>query len=201
MKQFTVLLDLDGVLADLYRHLVNKKLMVPMYDDPTNIGKHIPFPCDWNSTDYYFWSTIPRTKHCDSIIEFLLSEFDPDNIFVCTSPVRVHGCIDGKIDWIRHNIPIVNMVLRRQFIIGPHKYLLSHIPNSLLIDDDTEHCKAFNQHGKSILMPANWNIYAGRDPLQHLQNEVEKLKRQQILNTPFSKDNSRDIDFGIEPGH
>jgi 5'(3')-deoxyribonucleotidase len=79
--------------------------------------------------------------------------YGPEHICVLTSPVDTPGAVEGKVDWIRHNMPDY----RRRFFVGPPKHLVaaSHIR---LVDDHDDNVDAFvAAGGRATLVPRPWN--------------------------------------------
>ena len=70
---------------------------------------------------------------------------------------RVHptvsGCLEGKFDWVRQNIPQYT----DRIIFTRDKWLLADL-DRVLVDDNDDNCRLFREHGGiSCKVPRVWN--------------------------------------------
>lgn len=149
-------LDLDGLLCAFVEgamKLHNKFL--PMKDVRWNFETQLGIDRKvfWDAFGFDFWSNLEWTKEGKELLAALESIFGPENITIMTSPCLTRGGIDGKIDWIRREIPAYS----RRYFVGPEKHPCAG-PGKFLLDDRDENVKEFgNAGGCGILVPRPWN--------------------------------------------
>ena len=187
-----ILLDLDGVLADL----VSGLMMVhgkpwPFGYDAGNYGPSAwcinePWrltpaelwePCDWS-----FWANLPKTPEADDIYRLAVETVGVGNVCMCTSPGHVPGAADGKRDWCRQHFPDVPVILAVEAWSchndgdgsgTPPKHFLAH-RGVLLVDDNQDNCREFSRAGgHCFLWPSWWN-----DKHEQIDQRVELLRRE-----------------------
>lgn len=153
-----LLVDLDGVLVNfVYGALkFHDRLDIP-YDEITwdfdltvrpDGREHF-----WAPLGFEFWANLPWTPNGQSLIDRLLRRYGAEKICVCTSPCATIGSIEGKIEWIRREIP----ELKRNFMICPVKQFAAG-PKRILIDDNDGNCEKFRAGGGKAVMPEQpWN--------------------------------------------
>jgi hypothetical protein len=149
-------LDLDGVLVDFVRGafaLHGKEIPYPevRWDFDKQLG--IPPEVFWGKMGKDFWEDLPWTQEGPDLIKALETIFGSDNIVLMTSPVGTPGGVEGKVNWIRRELPGYS----RRFFIGPPKHMLAG-PGKLLVDDHDENIDKFcAAGGKAIMVPRPWN--------------------------------------------
>lgn len=170
------LLDMDGVLVDFVRGAIElHDLPANLYDDPKSLGDFDIVklsglkPQDfWKDMGFDFWASLPWTADGMNILNLVLSKFGDKNICLLTSPCMTEGCIEGKLYWIRRNLPDFS----RRFLVGPAKEFCAG-PNNYLIDDSDHNRRTFEAHGGNcILVPRPWNSmhHQRHRTLDHLMN-------------------------------
>lgn len=153
---FNYILDLDDVVAGFGSTVVKKfghpemnKRDILEWDLVKYFVPEEERASFWDKMDYDFWFNLPIIKSGLKIYNFVKNE----SVIFCTSPIRTHGCIDAKIDWIAKYFPEHAM----SFCITPVKHVLANHTN-ILIDDRESNVQEFIQEGgKAILVPAPWN--------------------------------------------
>jgi hypothetical protein len=126
----------------------------------------------WDAIARDMWATIPRSTIFPWVVDVAESLVGRENVCIATSPTKDPDCLAGKLEWIHRNMPDW---MWRQYSITPRKYLLAR-PDSLLIDDNQENIHKFETHGgHGIVVPRPWNSLSGRDPLDHVRNELRRL--------------------------
>jgi len=178
-----ILLDLDGCLVDFLGGAC--KFHNKAYDghphDPENQTEQKPWniepvfqmsaPKLWNPLGYEFWLNLEPLPWCYEVVELLSARFGEENICLLTSPVRTKGCIEGKMDWIRKNLP----QFRRRFLIGPRKEFCAS-PTSVLIDDHSDNIDRFiAAGGRTFLFPAPYNARFKEHPVEALKAWLDIL--------------------------
>lgn len=173
-----IFLDLDGLIRDFSRGLIDHFKMDHSPEDVTHWGysvdkitKKYGFTEDefWNCLTYQFWSTLPMTPYANRIINIMR----PLKPTILTSPA--HNSAGPTQAWIKENLPAYFNDGR--YLIGPAKESCAH-ENALLIDDSEENCVKFYQAGGDIIMfPGPWNS-AGKalpnmDPVSFLIRELD----------------------------
>jgi 5'(3')-deoxyribonucleotidase len=178
-----ILLDLDGVLVMLLDGLqrFHNKTCPGYPHNPDTQTEQMPWDIPpifgmteaeiWEPLGYEFWRDLKPTPWCYKIVELLTNKFGEKNICLLSSPIRTDGCIDGKIEWIRRNLP----QFRRQFLIGPRKEFAAG-PSHCLVDDHIVNIKAFQKAGgQTFLFPASWNHRFREHPVVAMQWWIDAL--------------------------
>jgi len=169
IKNKTILLDIDGVLADFVGAtlalLGRQEVFVDRWNFYTQLGmtsnelwKRI------DSAGHDFWDNMPMLSWAHEVIAIV----DNQKTLLCTSPSLSDGCNSGKVAWIRKNLPEFS----RRFIITPCKHLLRG--DFVLIDDSDENVEKFKEIWQpAILFPQPWNKNR-----EHCHERIEYLKRK-----------------------
>lgn len=151
-------LDLDGVLVDFVRgtfalHERHLHLEDVTWGFPAQIGfTGVEDPTFWAPMGMEFWSSLPWTDEGPSLLSLLETLFG-DRIVLMTSPCDTPGAVEGKVEWIRKNLPNY----RRRFFVGPPKHLAAG-PGKILIDDYEGNADSFvAEGGQAVLVPRPWN--------------------------------------------
>jgi hypothetical protein len=168
-----ILLDLDGVCADLHAgvaNLLGVKLPA-IWPTPGEDLYHAVFGLQdeeiWgriNAVGFEFWANLPKTGLCDPLIKLLLRWRGPVTVFTQLSMTK-RGGYEGKLAWCRKVFPT-----HWQFLCSPRKVAALPNPNSgwLLIDDNDENCTFWAERGGSyVLVPRPWNSSVVREPPLH----------------------------------
>lgn len=165
---------MDGVIVDFARGALKHHGIDLPYDSIRwDFDKKL-FPHDrskfWATLGFDFWAGLDWTPNGRTLAGMLLSTY-PNSVTICTSPCLTPGCIDGKIEWIRNNIP----ELSRKFIITPIKEVCAK--GNILIDDNEINCKKFwEAGGATVLVPQPWNYrWPGHD--FNIMDEIENARR------------------------
>jgi len=156
MNHKTILLDIDGVLADFVGATLalfgRQEVSVDRWNFHTQLG--MTSNEMWNRIDgagHDFWADMPKLPWADELVEMLIRS--GLTTILCTSPSLSDGCNSGKVAWIRKNFP----QFHRQFMITPCKHLLRG--DFVLIDDSDDNVKKFRQNSQpAILFPQPWNL-------------------------------------------
>lgn len=167
-----VLLDLDGCLCDF----VNAACRMHSQPNPYLLDKefhgydfvprldisNIKF---WKLLDRQFWANLEWMSDGKKILTHLEERFGPENICILSSPCLTEGCVDGKIDWIRRELP----GYMRRFLIGPDKNWCAN-SRTLLVDDREDNVNSFLEAGgQCILIPRPWNSRHSDDVMATLE--------------------------------
>ena len=154
-------LDMDGVIVGFLEGCAE------LFNSPLDIHKDWPkgcwgddkimekfFGCSgnefWNQlrTDY-FWANLPWSFDGLEIIS-ILYQHKP---IILTSPIN--GGADGKISWIKNQLPDYHKDGR--YMIGSGKHYIA-TNNYVLIDDHDDNIQAWEKAGGvGILYPRPWN--------------------------------------------
>lgn len=154
------LLDMDGVLSDFVGGACRLHKVPNPYDNPVNHGKPrieelvgIPAVDFFGPMDEAFWAGLDPTPECFKIVAEVEKVFGRNNVCILTSPVRTHGCFEGKLAWIRKHLPQFG----RRFLVGPSKEFAAG-PHSWLVDDSDANVINFaNWGGNAVQVPQPWN--------------------------------------------
>ncbi|MCK9544807.1 MAG: hypothetical protein M0R03_22555 [Novosphingobium sp.] len=163
MKQIndikTVFMDMDGVLVDIISPLT-KLTQEQSYYFNYDYAKQFPFG-KWRilkedvftKLNMEFWRDAPFTPDGLDILEYFENMYGSENIYILSQPTGYDGCLEGKYNWIKKNIPDY----RKRFLLGKPKWVVAN-DKSLLVDD----CDRFvnnwiDNDGFGILVPRLWN--------------------------------------------
>ena len=155
----TIFLDMDGVIVDFHAGVLKlfgiEEVSNPnewdfLYEEDFGVSAQT----FWSRTDDKFWRELEYTKEALDIFHVLQSRDLMDRVCFLSQPVSNY--YQGKVDWIRNNL--CQMFYSKQFLLGPQKKWCAH-PESLLIDDNQDHCRDFvAAGGHAFLFPRLWNI-------------------------------------------
>jgi 5'(3')-deoxyribonucleotidase len=157
-----VFLDMDGVLVDFVSGACAAHGMPNPYKvDPIKSRGEwgieallgVSPAMFWKPLGFEFWANLdwmPDGREILKQVEFFV---DIENICILTSPCDTPGCIDGKREWIKNNIP----EYRKQILVGAAKQFVAG-PGKVLIDDYQNNTDKFIDHGgEAVLIPRIWN--------------------------------------------
>ncbi len=151
--QKEVFLDLDQVLVDLVTGVCKYHKMENPYLKPENYGRYdirgmvgMSYAEFWGALDHDFWLDLEWMPDGKEILQLVLSYVKRSQITILTAPTGFQYCADGKIAWIKKNLPGFN------FLIGPRKDSVA-APNKLLIDDHDSHIDKWMINGPALQVP------------------------------------------------
>lgn len=155
-KDTKILLDMDGVLVDFVRGaFAMHKIAIPYAEVTWNFYQQagIAEADFWRPLDFHFWATLSWTPTGRVFLDSLISRYGEERICFCTSPCDTIGSVEGKIEWLRRNVP---RKMARNFMITPVKQFAAK--GNLLIDDSPHNCVAFKKAGgEAVMVPQPWN--------------------------------------------
>lgn len=152
-----ILIDMDGVLVDFVRGCFSwfNRTDIQYMDITWNLEQYFGInPGDfWNSLTYDFWANLPWHPSGRQLFANLESHFGVENLVICTSPSRTPGCIEGKMEWLKRELPL----MERQFMITPQKHFAAS-PDRILLDDHEPNIEKFAEAGgHTVLVHQPWN--------------------------------------------
>lgn len=169
-------LDLDGVLVDFTKGVLafHKREDFPYKSLDWDFDKKLGLTPEqfWGGLGYDFWVGLDWTLEGKEILKLVESKFG-DSIAIITSPPKTGGAVEGKMGWVKREIP----KYARKTFVGARKELLAS-PRKILIDDREENILAFRQAGGlGILVPRPWNSNRKEEDrlVEHLGEELGKL--------------------------
>lgn len=151
-----VFLDMDGVLTD-FTGAASRFLGLPSSnEDYTSWDAILKY---YKGTTDQFWREFPECFWSDYIgwmpdgkrIWEVVKKYNP---IILTSPGLYSGG-QGKIDWLRVNLPEV--FYDNRYLIGPGKYHVARRGAVLIDDADFNIDEWVANGGYGILVPRNWN--------------------------------------------
>lgn len=159
MNKAVIYLDLDGVLADFVGAAMKAHgQYIPRPDVRWDFYNQFDPPMSeadfWKPLGFDFWNGIQWTNEGKKFLE-RLEKVNKNRIVLMTSPCDTPGGVEGKIAWIRREMP--EFATGRRFFIGSPKDLAAG-PSKLLIDDNDSNVEKFRAEGGSaVLIPRPWN--------------------------------------------
>lgn len=164
-KVNNILVDLDGVLADVFtaaHDLCEIEVGYSMsYDTYREThGKYdiahyfgLTQEALWKliDDDTYFWEYLRPFDHTKGLWSELSSLGIP--LTISTAPSRDPSCAEQKLKWVCRELGVFS----DSVMIGSRKYLMAK-PDVLLIDDYPKNVDTFIQNGgQAVCVPSNWN--------------------------------------------
>lgn len=179
---WVVFCDLDGVLVD-FASGIRK-----VHGEPFTAGGELhDYDVEklydmsasqfWAPFDHDFWEELDWTDEGPALLAGIEEMVPRERIALMTSPCLTKGAVEGKVSWIKKNLPAYS----RQFFVGPPKYLAAG-PYKLLVDDHNLNVERFAAHGgQTLLVPRPWNKRkaetgsGGRFSVGQVLDELERL--------------------------
>lgn len=165
MRTKTFFLDMDGVLVDLVPRVL-EAYDVPyqyrewppdcygLYDVCKRLKPTFDVPSDefWTRFSSDWWWQLPKTSHCDEIVQKALQLAGLYRVHFCTFAITPESA-EGKQRWVETHYP----GMADRLIIMKHKWLLAK-PGHILVDDRCASCKVFRKEGgEAVVVPRPWN--------------------------------------------
>lgn len=158
---FKLYVDMDGVLTDFNKQLLDKlnfEIDKNSKTLPQEVWKKI------NSIGKSFWSSMDWT-HDGKKLWNHIKKYNP---IILTSPSNHPSSIEGKKEWIENNIPDAPYILESE----KEKYAKE---NHILIDDRPDNIKKWeNNNGIGIL---HTNYVSTIEKLQNILSNIEENKK------------------------
>jgi len=172
-----IFLDLDGVLVDLVAGICKHFNCDDPYSNEVNLGNyHLDkifnmTPNEfWSPLGYDFWAKLDWMTGASAILGRLVRYVPEKQITLLTSPVATPGCVDGKLYWVRKNMPRFT----RRILVGSGKEAIA-APGKLLIDDYDKNVDAWIEAGgPAIQVPRPWNRLHALPTLNYVTNELHR---------------------------
>ena len=161
----TILLDVDGVVADFYSaalraHGADPKKMRPgEWDIPGQLG--LTETAFWSKIDNHgFWLTLEGYPgHLEFVRDLhQYADWRSIKLVFCTTPSLNPECCRAKVEWLRTQYrDIFGPALTNYILVGHDKSVLAR-PDSFLIDDRDKTIEDFKAAGgRALLFPRPWN--------------------------------------------
>ena len=154
----TILLDIDGVLADFVTGSIEACGLPITHDEVTQWNYYEPYMTKeefWKRihAQKYFWEDLPVYPGAHLLVEVMKQV---GAVYFCSDPSGDDEAATGKIRWLKRH-GFVNPG-EDNYILTPHKHLLAG-PNVVLVDDYAENVKKFRDRGgEGVLYPQRWNL-------------------------------------------
>lgn len=132
-SDYTIFLDLDGVVADFDAHAIAKGVR-------TDDGKNL-----WHKMDYNWWSTMPATSGGRALYD---AAAKLGEVRFLTAPVLSEDCFAGKAAWVKTFLPELGKAALTKLMMASSKdkYYIA-APKRILVDDRIENVKAWEAAG------------------------------------------------------
>ena len=173
-----ILIDTDGILRDFIGGLEKHKNIIFDFSSGKNVQSqlgmlHDAFVNDLD--DWRFWKGLKPTQEAGNILRTIKKYFPSQKkIFIVSSSYQTPNILAGCQLWYEKWLP--NLVRRNKIIYIKNKYLLAN-KDTILLDDHTNACKDFSNHGGwAILFSRPWNInYRTVNPFERFENELKMI--------------------------
>lgn len=156
----TIFLDVDGVLVSFrkgiydafgkhydYFQMSNKWVFWDNWPEVT--PKKVNDICTFE-----FWRNLEWIYDGHDILRVVVGKFDPDRIYLLTTPMPNVESATGKWQWVREHLP---EFYKRTIITQAPKSIFAR-PDALLIDDNNENIDSFIEAGgQGLLVPRSYN--------------------------------------------
>lgn len=157
-------LDLDGVIVDFVAGAfrAHGRRPPPPLDVRWGFPAQMGFtgtddPAFWAPLGHDFWANLPWTAEGRAVVAAAEAAYGEHHVAVMTSPCDTPGSVEGKVAWVRREMPRY----ARRLFVGPAKHLAAG-PGKLLVDDHGPNCERFAAAGgESLLVPRPWNARRG----------------------------------------
>lgn len=157
-----IFLDLDGVLVDFVGGVCRYFGKANPYTRPEAQGEWglekllgIEPEDFWRPLSYSFWAHLEPTPDAWPILAAVENAArGPQNVCLLTSPCQTAGCVDGKMEWIKQNLPDY----QRRVLFGSAKHFVAE-SGKILVDDSDANCDAWRKAGgQAVLVARPWNV-------------------------------------------
>jgi hypothetical protein len=159
VKEPVCYLDMDGVLVDFVKgaHAVHQAEYRPE-DIKWDFWKALGLTEEafWKPCGFKFWENLPWTLEGKELVKHITELFGT-RVVLLTSPSLNLGAVEGKIAWVRRELP----EFARRLFVGSAKDMLAG-PSKILVDDSDANLAAFEKEGGVVVpVPRPWNNRAG----------------------------------------
>ncbi len=175
----TVLLDMDGVIADFIGGACKAHGKESPYLHEANLGKwDIDKIWGMSPEEFWeplnsveFWRCLDKTDEADYIVSALVGIYSVAGVAICTRPPDSFygGAVDGKRQWIARHYPdlLDNMI----FCVDKSLCAGREI---LLVDDNDMNVRRFEDNGgNSFLVPRPWNSSWGLSSSNDIKRRLD----------------------------
>lgn len=129
----------------------------------------------WQSIDRSLWATVLPSDEYQWLPNVCSELVGSRNVFILSSPTLDPDSLAGKLEWLQTYWP---EDMRRQFLIGPPKYLCAGY-DALLIDDSAKNVSTFLEcGGRAILVPRPWNRLHDVDTRTYILASLDMIFNQ-----------------------
>lgn len=150
-------LDLDGVLVDFVRgsfaaHGKSVPIKGLHWDYWTQMG--ITEEEFWAPMGHDFWANLPWTKEGKKFLAYMELVFGAENIVLLTSPADTPGAVEGKVAWIRRELPDY----KRRYSVSAAPKAKTSCEARILVDDNKDNVQKYRlSGGPAVMIPRPWN--------------------------------------------
>lgn len=153
----TILLDMDGVLADFVGGICRLRGEEVRWPDHNRLPEFFGYGSSTEMWSYIdtegdtFWRQLEILPWARQLVDVCQQH---GRVMICTSPSANPACAAGKMQWLQN---FFSDRFFREFVITPRKWVCAG-PRTVLIDDHPRHCQEFQQAGgHAFLWPMPWN--------------------------------------------
>lgn len=149
-----VLVDMDGVLADVYAHFIDLEYKesgtrLELKDLYGRLEERV-FPSFYKHVNSRgFFRTVPLIEGSVDGLKYLNDKYE---VVIVSSATEFDNCLNDKREWLIEYFPFISW--KQMIFCGSKEY----IPGDIMIDDHLKNLSIFG--GRRILFTQPHNVYA-----------------------------------------
>ena len=152
MMKKRILVDMDGVLANVYISFINKqyteKGIKKEYTDLIGLKECVAFPnLREIACSKSFFYNVPIMPDAIETLEYLNNKYE---VIIVSSATEFPGCIDDKQKWLNKHFPFIKW---EQMVFCGKKHMIN---GDIMIDDHPKNLDTFN--GDKIIFTQPHNV-------------------------------------------
>lgn len=171
-----VFLDLDGVLSNLMKSVINifgenRNKEVYYLHESYGLSEERFWELIYDY-DENFWFNIEPYEWADDIYR-KVSKYD---VYILSSPAPHYQCFSNKFKWVCKYFPDL---YKKCYFVNKKEFLAK--PDSLLVDDNDDNIEKFIENGgHGILFPQDWNKNRDIvDKMDYFYKQFDLLKNKE----------------------
>ena len=157
MKSQRLLVDMDGVLADVYAHFIayelREKGIQKTKEEVYGLPEREAFDTETYVRSEGFFRTVPLVENAQEVLEQLNSQYQ---VYIVSSAMEFPNSLREKYDWMEEHFPFIHW---RQIILCGDK---KAVQGDIMIDDHFKNLDHFEGTTYLFSQPHNWHSPEGK---------------------------------------